>query len=305
MAAPMDSPEELAMFESFRPAWQGSVANSEASTQESDGSKKQRTNNDGQWSRQKRQWQPSKPWYGWEGTAGLAPPNEDEVAKLKACIAQLQRLVLRHEDSINLAKIEVSFVAHFRIDSPNSLVKSIFSAADTWKKSREQDPKSVNKPLRATLLRCVFRELRTRLTEMNEEQAKRLQTLGWYDPATKEWAYLRWNASDKALEKDPNRSGVSTDAVLEALASIDTAAPQQHAVARFHPTRPLAAEMKGESLTFLVQFGQQNDHAEKLCTVMPLLCGLAVTQLIAMAIKPERLQRSNLANLVSEAYIGS
>ena len=140
---------------------------------------------------------------------------------------------------------------------------------------------------------------------MNEEQAKRLQTLGWYDPATKEWAYLRWNASDKALEKDPNRNGVSTEAIHEALASIDTAAPQQHAVARFHPTRPLAAEMKGESLTFLVQFGQQNDHAEKLCTVMPLLCGLSVTRLIAMAIKPERLQRSNLANLVSEAYVGS
>ena len=38
---------------------------------------------------------------------------------------------------------------------------------------------------------------------------------------------------------------------------------------------------------------------------MPLLCGLSVTQLIAMAIKPERLQRSNLANLVSEAYVGS
>ena len=125
MAVPMDSPEELAMFESFRPVWQGSVANSEASTQESDGSKKQRANNDGQWSRQKRQWQPSKPWYGWEGTAGNAPPTEEEVAKLKACIAQLQRLVLRHEDSINLAKIEVSFVAHFRIDSPNSLVKHL------------------------------------------------------------------------------------------------------------------------------------------------------------------------------------
>eukprot|EP00439_Symbiodinium_sp_Y106_P043988 s6280_g5.t1 len=138
---------------------------------------------------------------------------------------------------------------------------------------------------------------------MNEEQAKTLQNLGWYDATTKVWAYLRWNSQEKVLEKDPKRAGCNTDALLSAMDDILKAIPQQHVVARFHPTRPLAAEMRGESVTFLVQFGQQNDHAEKICSRIPTLCSSAATQLIRMSIKPERLQRSTLANQIAEAYV--
>ena len=293
------------MYQAFRPTLspaQGSHFGSDASTRDSeDRSKKLRVSTG--WGGQKRQWQTTqqKQWSGWN-----AESKEDlaaEIARLKACIAQLQRLALRHEDSINIGKIEVSWVAHFRIDAPNSIVKCIFVAADGWKKARDSDPASISKPLRSTLLACVFMELRTRVQEMNEEQAKALQTLGWYDMETKVWAYLRWNPLSKSLEKDTKRSGATTDTLLSAIDDITRAIPHQHAVARFHPTRPLAAEMRGESVTFLVQFGQQNDHAEKICSCIPVLCSSAVTQLICMSIKPERLQRSNLANQISEAYV--
>ena len=113
------------------------------------------------------------------------------MARLTACTAQLQRLILCHEDSINIAKSEVSFVAHFRIDAPNSLVKSIFEAANTWRKTRETAPQSVNKPLRAALLWCIFKELRTRISEMSTEQSKRLESVGWHDPSTQVWSYLK------------------------------------------------------------------------------------------------------------------
>ena len=43
-------------------------------------------------------------------------------------------------------------------------------------------------------------------------------------------------------------------------------------------------EMRGESVA-LVEFGQQNDHAEKICSC-PMLCSSAPTQLIRMSIKP-------------------
>ncbi|CAE7803157.1 unnamed protein product, partial [Symbiodinium sp. CCMP2456] len=263
---------ELAMYSAFRPQSAQSTAPTESGAQASD-PKKQRTSDGGYGSGagkrgwkptgQKRQWQPSSAWEAWDAAADDHTAAEAEIAKLKACMAQLQRMILRHEDSINIAKIEVSYVAHFRIDAPNSLVRSIFLAADTWRKARENAPQTINKPLRATLLKCVFMELRTRIAEMSQE---------------------------KSLERDGSKPGVTTEAVLSIMDDIDKAVPQPYAVTRFHPTRPLAAEMKGESLTFMVQFGQQNDHAEKLCTVVPVLCGLAVTQLIAMAIKPEYLQ---------------
>ncbi|CAE7024654.1 unnamed protein product, partial [Symbiodinium sp. CCMP2456] len=290
---------ELAMYSAFRPQSAQSTAPTESGAQASD-PKKQRTSDGGYGSGagrrgwkptgQKRQWQPSSAWEAWDAAAGDHTAAEAEIAKLKACMAQLQRMVLRHEDSINIAKIEVSYVAHFRIDAPNSLVRSIFLAADTWRKARENAPQTINKPLRATLLKCVFMELRTRIAEMSQEQSQRLESLGWFDPKTQVWSYLKWNAQEKSLERDSSKPGVTTEAVLSIMDDIDKAVPQPYAVTRFHPTRPLAAEMKGESLTFMVQFGQQNDHAEKLCTVVPVLCGLAVTQLIAMAIKPEYLQ---------------
>lgn len=142
----LDSPEELAMYQAFRPNLgpaRGSNQGSEASTRDTeDRSKKPRVSPG--WGGQKRQWQPAQQqqWSGWE-----AESKEDlaaEVARLKACIAQLQRLALRHEDSINIGKIEVSWVAHFRIDAPNSIVKCIFVAADGWKKARDSDPSSIS-----------------------------------------------------------------------------------------------------------------------------------------------------------------
>ena len=100
------------------------------------------------------------------------------------------------------------------------------------------------------------------------------------------------------------RHGLKTDELLAIFDDILRAAPKQHAVARFHPTRPLAQEMSGETITFLMQFGTHNDHAEKLCACMDKLTGLSVTQLIGLGVKPDRLRRSTLANQIASSFLG-
>ena len=154
---------------------------------------------------------------GVDGVMKTAMPATWRLRLQAACVAQLHRLALRHEDSINIGKIEVSYVAHFRIDTPNSLVKCIFAAAEGWRKASEENPASISKPLRSTLFSCVLMELRTHIKEISEAQIKHVQDLGWYDPATQVWAYLRWNPESRALEKDLKRPGSTSEAITNAL----------------------------------------------------------------------------------------
>ena len=231
-------------------------------------------------------------------------PDDTELEAVKAAIAQMQRLILRHEDAINLQRLETSYVAHMRISTPESIVAAIYRTAAGWKSAKENNPESLNKPLRATLITCVFLELRTRAANLTLEQATTLKALQWYDEASTVWHYVKWNAEAKKLVKDEEREGIQTETVLRILDDVLRAAPKTNAVARFHPTRPLAPEMSGETVTFLMQFGNHNDHAEKLCESMDKLSGLSVTQLVGLGVKPDRLRRSTLANQIAASFMG-
>ena len=311
------SQAELGLFNTFMPSGTKaqSMGNMDVADETERESKSARTENQGKGNqgggrepgRGKRGWQASSWGSGW----GTAPKHNqwsvddcNDIESLKAYIAQLQRLILRHEDAISLLRIETSYVAHFRISTPEAIVTGIYKPAAGWKQAKESQPESLDKPLRATLITCVFLELHTRVANLKQDQVDKLKTLKWFDDATTTWSYLRWNAESKQLMKDEDRPGMKTEDVLNTLNDILRAAPRQHAVARFHPTRPLAQEMSGETLTFLMQFGTHNDHAEKLCACMDKLSGLSVTQLIGMGVKPDRLRRSTLANQIAASFLG-
>ena len=127
---------------------------------------------------------------------------------LKAYIAQLQRLILRHEDAITLLRIETTYVAHFRISTPEAIVTGIYQTAAGWKQANESKPESLDKPLRATLITCVFLELRTRTANLKQDQVEKLKALKWFGDATTTWSYLRWNAETKQLVRDEDKDGL-------------------------------------------------------------------------------------------------
>ncbi|CAE7251103.1 unnamed protein product [Symbiodinium sp. CCMP2456] len=244
----------------------------------------------GGYGRAKRGWQPSSTWGGgWGCNSQTEWKMEDcnDIESLKAYIAQLQRLILRHEDAINLA-----------------LKPAMWPTSHCNSGAKEASPETLDKPLRATLIICVFLELRTRVANVQADQIDKLKELKWYDDSTT-WCYLRWNAETKQLMRDEERPGLKTQDILAIVHDILRAASHQYAVARFHPTRPLAQEMRGEMITFLMQLGQHNDHAEKLCDCVGKLCGLSATQIIGMGLKHDRLQRSTLANQIASSYLGA
>ncbi|CAE7876031.1 unnamed protein product, partial [Symbiodinium necroappetens] len=147
-----------------------------------------------------------------------------ELEAVKAAIAQMQRLILRHEDAINLQRIETSYVAHMRISTPEAIVAGVYRAASGWKQAKETNPDSLNKPLRATLITCVFLDLRTRVANLTPDQATKLKDLQWYEDSTTTWHYVKWTAGQKKLVRDEEREGINTADVLKVLGDILRAA---------------------------------------------------------------------------------
>ena len=129
--------------------------------------------------------------------------------------------------------------------------------------------------------------------------------LGWIKPDTKDLCYLRWDPKVERLKPDPEREahrealpyaqGIATVEAIRIL--VGKVGP----VSRFHPGRQIEEEMKGSSVTFSLQLSLFNEESVQLRKYMTELTGNSITQLMAMAWKPERAGRSALANQVQRS----
>ncbi|CAE7619848.1 unnamed protein product, partial [Symbiodinium sp. KB8] len=227
-------------------------------------------------------------WSQWKG-------GEMDYAKaireLQYAMELVQRLLLRHEDAALLARIESSFVMHMRLNVPASVVPMLFAAAGAWRKIKQEEPQKLDRPMRCSLLLCLFEELKTRMekTVSDADQLSKLVELGWVSvgpPVT--WNFLRWDGAQKRQIVDTTRPPQSQAEVLMSLTSVQRLIPKQFVVGRFHPTRPMALEMKGDNLVFLLQTGQHGEAASEVRDHIRRLCYCSVWHLLACQLKEDR-----------------
>ena len=114
------------------------------------------------------------------------------------------------------------------------------------------------------------------------------------------WAYLRWDVTDQKMTVDASQPPLSQTEVLEHVNQVIRLCPRQHALARCHPTRPVAEEMRGDSLVFLIQTGQHGEGPTELRDSLHVLCNCSAFHLIALQLKMDRFSRSKLAVALSE-----
>ena len=181
--------------------------------------------------------------------------RESEVDGLKRQLASVQRLLMRHEDAINTLKAEHSYVLHLRVNIPSTIVPSLSKARAGWRALRSEKPAEVTRPMRVALWTCVLQEWLARLVALPSvpETIAGLEKLGWFDPKKNEFPYLQWKADLQQLGADPIRTPLPYDQGKSLLQELIRVSVSAGAIARFFPTRPLAAEMRGESVTFLLQ----------------------------------------------------
>ncbi|CAE7330741.1 unnamed protein product, partial [Symbiodinium microadriaticum] len=229
-----------------------------------------------------------------KGTAGALGSSGDGTAQ--------QRLALRHEDSINLMKLEFSFVAHMRLNIPASVVHMLYVAADGWRKLKAQEPQKLDRPMRTSLFVCFFAELKTRIQALDKRQddVDKMAELGWLVkgvPVT--WQFLKWDGATQRNVIDTTKPPLTNAEVLEHIDVLLANAVATNSLARFHPTRPLAEGMQGESIVFLIQVGNFGDACISIRSSLKALCHNAVLQLVATQLKTDRASRSTLANNIA------
>ncbi|OLQ08728.1 LINE-1 retrotransposable element ORF2 protein [Symbiodinium microadriaticum] len=254
----------------------------------------------GSWGR-KQDWTNAQWSRDWKGNAGSSYDN-DEIKEMQRAISMMQRLALRHEDSINLMKLEFSFVAHMRLNIPASVVHMLYVAADGWRKLKAQEPQKLDRPMRTSLFVCFFAELKTRIQALDKRQddVDKMAELGWLVkgvPVT--WQFLKWDGATQRNVIDTTKPPLTNAEVLEHIDVLLANAVATNSLARFHPTRPLAEGMQGESIVFLIQVGNFGDACISIRSSLKALCHNAVLQLVATQLKTDRASRSTLANNIA------
>ena len=224
------------------------------------------------------------------------------IADLKRQIQALQKCALRHEDSISILRQEVSFVVFLRTGVEASIVGPLANARAAWTRQKEQDPKSLTKPMRATMFACWMNELLARAIGLpsKPETIQKLVGIKWLVAEGQAWSYLKWDQEARILVADESRDSVPTGHAVEVLQDIMRCSMDSSAVTRFFPTRPLTPELKGEAITMILQFALRGESSGRLIQHMHTLSGLAITQLCASQLRPERSQRSGLAVAISK-----
>ncbi|CAE7657367.1 unnamed protein product, partial [Symbiodinium sp. KB8] len=226
----------------------------------------------------KPDWSNSQWSKDWKGNTGSSYDN-DEVKEMQKVISMMQRLVLRHEDSINLLKLDFSFVAHMRLNIPVSVVHMLYVAADGWRKLKAQEPQKLDRPMRTSLFVCFFAELKTRIQALDSRPADvdKMAELGWLvkgAPVT--WQYLKWDAATQRHVIDTAKPPLPNTEILEHVDTLLANVVTTNRLARFHPTRPLADGMQGESIVFLIQVGNLGDACVSIRSSLKALCYNAV-----------------------------
>ncbi|CAE7427449.1 L96 [Symbiodinium sp. CCMP2592] len=220
--------------------------------------------------------------WGRDGADGFGGSSA-ELREMRKVIGMMQKLILRHEDSINILKLEYSFVAHMRLNVPSGVATTLYVAADGWRKLKASEPTKLDRPMRTSLFVCFLAELKSRLTGLDErpDDAARMEQMGWIATGPpRAWHFLKWDGAAQRTVVDQSKPALTQAEVLEHIDILLKCAVVGNALTRFHPTRPLAEDMQGESLAFLVQVGTMGEASLSMRLSLKALCHNAALQLV-------------------------
>ena len=219
--------------------------------------------------------------------------DQAELESLRLMCTLLIRLVIRHEDMIKTLQLDTSFVMWLRTGLPLRIPEGLFDVATKWK--ADKAVKQHTTSLRQVLWMCVWKEFQQKLQpgKLTAEIQASMTKLGYLKDGL--WLYLKWAPEEGRLVPDTTRKGIPLDQALELVSGVVRLSEDPALITKFAPTRPLAAELRGPSITFLACVSNRTTPSDQLHASLMELCGNACCQVIGMALKTERLSRSSLA----------
>ena len=215
--------------------------------------------------------------------------NEDyhEVLHLLASVT------LQQADQLARIQMDTGFVLTLRNDNQKECMLPVLIKASTqWKTAWTEQPAEVTKPLRTTLFTLFLTELGSRAQKLQSlpESITRATAASWLEKEA--WVYQTWNPTTETLEKDDSSF---IDQVKRALLLVVEPAN----LMRFQAARRLTPEMRGPTVTFLVDTGLRT-RADELHQILSGGEGLAAWQLVAARLRQQRLRRGPAVDQLSK-----
>ena len=181
----------------------------------------------------------------------------------------MARLTLRHEDLLNIAKQDTSFMILMSNSDPG-VVPMLLQLSEKWKKEKLRSQVTVTNPLRLILFAAMIEEFTNRVRCLEKTEGNpawdKAREMGIVT-ADKSFCYRGWDPDQTKLvplDSPP----LTLAAALTALRTIQTnLAPG--IVHRFHATRPLSSKMQGPTTPFMLEVGLRHQNSSIIYNAEP------------------------------------
>eukprot|EP00439_Symbiodinium_sp_Y106_P082565 s202_g22.t1 len=248
-------------------------------------------------------WGSSSGWDNWSWPKKAHQEQEGEMSDemIEMCLA-MAKLMLRHEDQLNISRTETGFVLFCQTKGDLSMVPDMYRTTTLWQRTKETSPQELTISVRAMLMQRFMEVWLNRLeactqTADSKAQAEQLLILN----AEGKVPYLQYNRTTKTMEVKMDREPLELDEVKKMIKEVGRLALLPLTLLRFHPMRKLTDEtLAGDVLPMALQVGLRTAEADQCWRHLNTLSHSGACRAAAMNMRGERMGRSVLADLIQE-----
>ena len=222
--------------------------------------------------------------------------------ELKEIVGAIGRLVLRLEDTQAVTNLDNEFVVFLQTSAtgnPWSITDSLYGVACDWHGKKEKDPTSLSQPMRNVLLFCMLKSLQDQLEalESNAAMCERARTMGLVEGTS--YLFLQWNSTLKKHEK-ATQEPLEHKTAIEIVRQLVLLTAYPNVVGRFHATRRLSDNMESEIIPFTLVLQNRSAESQRFHALFSRLARNSCWHLIGSTMRPSKLGRSALAQLLEK-----
>ena len=219
-------------------------------------------------------------------------------------LRMLARLTLRQEDAISQLQLDKSFMFFIQCGR-GSIMPTLLTQAKEWNQLKEKGEATM--PLRMHMFLQCFQLLAQRaqllkLDASDDALVLNLRSKGILTEDSK-WAYLSWDSQAMILK--PNRMPpLTSEEIRSLLERIAHLGQQPGVIHKFSALRPVKQDTLPQDATTAIPWrldlSLRSPEASELFQLLQKLAGNGITQLILLRVRGANLQRSPLANAISQ-----
>ena len=178
---------------------------------------------------------------------------ETELRQMHSLLQSVCRLLLRHEDTLNLQALDTRHIL-FCNNNPDGTPARLWKVAKAWKDLREKGQATM--ALRQALAHALFSEVKNRIALAVQDESQKTQAIerGWLTPELA-WNYLQWDNKEQKHFINEENDPIPHPEAIRLLDRLLFLISQPGVLHRFHARRNLMETGDAPVITWLWMLG--------------------------------------------------